>query len=257
MIRHLLFIVFCALPFVFVNGQGIEKKKDKKGLLYFALGSNRIWYSRSNIHVMRQPGTSFDFILSKVKAKDEGGLIFDTSPQFTYTVGYYSKKWKFGLEYQLDHGKYFVTQNQRVHIKGAIDGVNYDKDTTLGANFFQMEHSDGANHGMINFVKLIPLSKKQNLIYPEWLIKGGIGLVNPKTNTTINGVHRDDRYHISGYVIGVETGIRLHIGKYFFANASFKSSFANYTHFLIAAGYGKQKWISGQFDYMLGGQVPL
>jgi hypothetical protein len=250
-------LLLCALSVVYANGQNKDKKKEKNGLFYIAVGSNRIWYSPSNIHVIRQPATSFDFTLSKVKAKDEGGLIFDTAPQFTYTIGYYSKKWKFGIEYQLDHGKYFVTQDQRVHLKGTIGGVFYDKDTTLGVNFFKMEHSDGANHGFINIVKLISLSKKQTLIYPEWLIKGGLGLANPKTNTTINGIHRDDKYHISGYVIAIESGIRLHIGKYFFANASLKTSYANYTHFLIAGGYGKQHWFSGQFNYLVGGQIPL
>ena len=204
----------------------------------------------------RLPKT-FDFTLHQVKAKDEGGLIFDTAPQFTYLIGYYSKKWKLGIEYQLDHGKYFVTRNQKVHMKGSIDGVNYDKDTTLGVDFFKMEHSDGANHGMINVMKLLSLSKKQTFIYPEWMIKGGIGLANPKTNTTINGVRRDDRYHISGYVIAVESGLRLNIGKNLYVSGSFKSSFVNYFHFLIAGGYGKQRWGSAQFDYMIGGRFPL
>lgn len=71
------------------------------------------------------------------------------------------------------------------------------------------------------------------------------------------GYHRDDRYYISGYIIGVESGFRLHIGKTFFATGSFKGAFANYNHFLIEGGYGKHKWLSGQFNYLIGGQFPL
>lgn len=255
--RFLLAVTGLLIVFASEAQNGSGNKKEKNGWFYLALGSNRIWYTRSNIHVMAHSTKTFDFTLHQVKAKDEGGLIFDTAPQFTYLIGYYSKKWKLGIEYQLDHGKYFVTRNQKVHMKGSIDGVNYDKDTTLGVDFFKMEHSDGANHGMINVMKLLSLSKKQTFIYPEWMIKGGIGLANPKTNTTINGVRRDDRYHISGYVIAVESGLRLNIGKNLYVSGSFKSSFVNYFHFLIAGGYGKQRWGSAQFDYMIGGRFPL
>jgi hypothetical protein len=120
-----------------------------------------------------------------------------------------------------------------------------------------LEHSDGGNYAMVNLVKWMPLPLKKGIFSTEFMMKAGIGVVNPKTNSTIRGTLRDDRYYISGYVMGIESGLRFHLGKHFFATGSFKGAFANYNHFLIAGGYGKHKWISGQLNYLIGGQFPL
>ena len=42
-----------------------------------------------------------------------------------------------------------------------------------------------------------------------------------------------------------------------FWNGSFKGAFANYNHFLIDKGWGRQKWFSAQLIYLLGLQFPL
>lgn len=231
--------------------------KNKKGVFYFAFGSHRIFYTPSTVHVIRTSDSFFDFKLIKVNGRDEGGLKFDEAPQFSYTVGYYFKKQNFGIEYQYDHIKYFVRQNQAAHLKGRIGSEQFDQDTMINLDFFQLEHSDGGNYAMINLVKWIPLTRSTKKVMFDLMLKAGIGLVNPKTNSTILGKHRDDKYHISGYVMGVESGLRVHIGKYFFATGSFKGAWANYNHFLIWNGYGKQQWFSGQFNYLLGCQFPL
>ena len=237
---------------------GGKAKKEKKGTVYFAFGSHRTFYSPSDIRLERRGDPVFDFTLYDVKAKDEGGLRFRTAPQFSYTVGYYWKQKGFGLEYHYDHIKYFMTQGQVVRMKGAINGKIYDADTSLTEDFVQLEHSDGGNYAMVNLVKWVPLAadKKGNHAL-DLIAKGGFGLVNPKTNTTILGNHRDDRYHISGYVIGVETGLKYSFLKHFYISGSFKGAFANYKQFLIANGYGQQRWFSAQFIYLLGGQFPL
>ena len=110
---------------------------------------------------------------------------------------------------------------------------------------------------MFNFVKWLPIKAFRGVNRPELLVKAGIGFVNPKTNSYILGNIRDDKYYLSGYVAGVESGIRLHLGKYIFGTGSFKGCFANYSHFLISGGYGKQKWFSGAFNYLFGAQFPL
>jgi hypothetical protein len=193
----------------------------------------------------------------KVKGRDEGGLKFDEAPQFSYTIGYYFTNARLGIEYQYDHIKYFVRQNQVVHLKGNIGNEQLDQDTAINPDFFQLEHSDGGNYAMINIVKWKPLTTPNHKITLDLMLKAGMGLVNPKTNSTILGKHRDDKYHISGYVCGVESGLRLNVSKYFFATASFKCAWANYDHFLIWNGYGKQQWFSGQFNYLLGCKFPL
>jgi len=255
--RYIGVIIFITFSF-FVRGQTAQPiAKDKNGVFYFAFGSHRIFYTPSTIHVTRTSDQFFDFTLIKVKGHDDEGLRFDEAPQFSYTIGYYSKAWKLGIEYQYDHIKYFVRQNQVVHVKGEIGSEQLDQDTMINPDFFQLEHSDGGNYAMLNLVKWILLTPSTKTIFLDLMLKAGIGLVNPKTNSTILGKHRDDQYHISGYVLGIEPGLRLHIGKYFFVTGSFKGAWANYSHFLIWNGYGKQQWFSGQFNYLLGCQFPL
>jgi hypothetical protein len=207
--------------------------------------------------VIRSSDSFFDFTLIKVKGQDEGGLKFDEAPQFSYTIGYYFTNGKLGIEYQYDHIKYFVRQNQVVRVKGTIGSEQLDQDTLINPDFFQLEHSDGGNYAMINLVKWISITRSTKTMTLDLMLKAGIGLVNPKTNSTVLGNHRDDKYHISGFVVGLESGLRLHIGKYFFATGSFKGAWANYNHFLIWNGYGKQQWFSGQFNYLVGCQFPL
>jgi hypothetical protein len=233
------------------------RKKEKKGIFYLAVGGHRIFFTPSTIGVIRTSGPIFNFTLEKVKSKDEGGLKFNETPQYSYNIGYYFSRKKFGIEYQFDHIKYFVQQSQVVHLTGSIGTKRYNQDTLINPAFFQLEHSDGGNYAMINLVKWICLAEAQRKIIPELIIKAGAGLVIPKTNSSILGNHRDDRYHVSGYVIGLESGLRLRVWKYLFISCSFKGAFANYRHFLISDGYGKQTWLSGQVIYLFGGLVPL
>ena len=240
------------------QAQQTNSINTKKGVLYFAFGSHRIFYTPSTIRFVRGSNPSFDFTLEKVKAQDEGGLKFETAPQFTYTVGYYFKNKNFGIEYQYDHIKYFVKQNQVVHMTGTIENKSYNQDTTITADFVKMEHSDGGNYAMLNFVKWANLiSNKEKEPMLQLIMKAGAGVGIPKTNTTIMGNHRDDRYHVSGYIVGIESGLRYSFWKYAFVSGTFKGVYANYNHFLIAGGYGSQKWFSAQLIYMLGLQFPL
>jgi hypothetical protein len=255
-------LIFLLLPAALaVHGQKTTKettKRKKKGIIYFAGGSHRIFYTPCDIQIIRGGSSPLNFTLEKVKAKDEGGLKFDTAPQFSYTVGYYFTEKKFGLEYHYDHIKYFVRQNQLVRLKGTIGSQSYNKDTTLTPDFFQMEHSDGGNYCMFNVVKWKTLAEaKDKKFNVTLLMKAGIGFGNPKTNTTIMGQHRDDKYHLSGYIAGLESGFRFLLWKYFIVTGTFKGVYAHYYDFLIANGKARQQFFSGQLNYMVGAQFPL
>jgi hypothetical protein len=254
------FIGFIVVTSLIGNGQSIAQataKKQKSGSFYFAAGGHRIFFTPSTIRVLKSSEPSFDFTLEKVKGSDDGSLKFNEAPQYSYCVGYYFERKKFGIEYQFDHIKYFVQQNQAVHLAGSIGTKQFDQDTMINPAFFQLEHSDGGNYAMLNLVKWMTLAADNHKIVPELMFKAGAGLVIPKTNSTIFGNHRDDRYHISGYVLGMESGLRLRILNYLFVSCSLKGAFANYSHFLISDGYGKQKWFSGQLNYLIGSQFPL
>lgn len=254
MIRNLTMCVVLMVSPVFLYAQSITS--GKKGLFYFSLGSHRAFYSPSTVRFVSNSGQSFDFTLEKLKGRDDQGIKFQTSPQYSYNVGYYSLKKNAGIEFQFDHVKYIIRQGQVAKLKGHIGGENFYTDTVVHAGFVKLEHTDGGNYAMINLVKWKNLSTSNNGKHSlDLLFKTGGGIVVPKTNSTIMGKHNDDRYAISGYVIGVEPGIRYNFLKNFFALASVKGAYANFTKFRIADGYGKQKWFSLQFNLMAGIQV--
>ncbi len=246
---------FAAFIILLSMSSGAHAQKAKKdGIFYFSFGTHRAFYTNSDIRLVRNAPPNFDFTLYKVKAHDD--LALGTAPQYSYNFGYYSYKKKIGIEYHFDHLKYKVQQNQAVRVKGYIGSQELDKDTVLGRDFVKLEHTDGANYAMINIVKFFTLHQSKDGINKlDLFVKAGGGVVVPKTNSIILGVHNDDRYAFSGYVAGLEPGLRYNFLKNFFAQASFKGAYANYNHFRIAYGYGKQQWFSGQVNVMAGIQI--
>ena len=253
MLKHLFTITMVLLCHTLSAQQHKEKRS---GVFYFSFGSHRAFYTPGDIRFVSNAKPSFDFTLENVKGRDDGGIRWKTSPQYSYNIGYYSRTGNFGIEYQFDHVKYTMVQGQVARMKGIIGENHYDTDTVLHRDFVKLEHTDGANYAMLNFVKWKNLAtgKKQHRSL-DLVLKAGGGIVVPKTNSIIMGKHNDDRYAISGFVLGVEPGIRYNFLKNFFAFAGFKGAYANYSHFRIADGYGSQQWFSMQFNLMLGVQV--
>lgn len=240
------------------NCPGGNKKGN--GVLYFSWGYNRDWFSSSDLHFKNTGSDDYDFTLYDVKAKDRPG--FDqilrtaatgdiTIPQYVYRIGYYfAGKRDIGLEINFDHTKYIMTGGQSVRIKGQIHGMELDGDTLLHSDFLKFEHSDGANFMMLNFVKRKALFNSSNT--KHWLsgiVKAGAGPVIPKTNVTIFGSHLDNRFHVAGWVTGVETGARYDF-RHFFMEATCKGTFANYTDVLVI-GTGKANHHFWTFEAIL------
>jgi len=251
---------FQVVLFILISGfiaQGQTGKfEGKSGLLYFGIGTHKIFYTKSDLHLVGTGDPSFDLTLKKVRAKDDfflkktGG-----APQYDYKMGYYFRKKNFGIEFNFDHVKYFVRHDQAVNTIGTVNGEKVDAELPVTTYVQNFEHSDGANYALFNFVKWKNLScSNQNKSNFDWELKAGVGPVIPKTNSTIMGKHWDDRYKISGYVLDLETGIRYNY-KFLFVEPSFKTAYANYTRFLITDGHGDQKWFSAQFILSLGAQI--
>jgi hypothetical protein len=248
------------LPLFFASAAGAQtgRTESRSGVLYFAFGSHEAFYSKSDIF-LTSVNPDFSFTLGKVRASDDRFLrSTGGAPQYDYQVGYYFKKKNFGIEYNFDHVKYFMRQYQVVPLKGTIEGVAFNQDTLINPDFIQFEHSDGANYALLNFVKWKQLVRsKSDKASLDLLMKAGAGPVIPKTNSRIMGKHRDDRYKIAGYVVAVEAGLRYNFLENFFIEPSFKGAFANYKHFLIADGYGSQKWFSAQLILLAGVRIGL
>jgi hypothetical protein len=212
-----------------------------KGKFFAFWGWNRGEYSNSDITFK---GSDYNFTLSNVEAKDKpkpfGIYYFKideiTIPQTNFRIGYFFKE-NYTISIGVDHMKYVMKNNQSVKINGNIstggsfDGTYTNNNIVLTEEFLKFEHTDGLNY--IN----TELSRFDNL--DNWLkfkIKNidinltegvGIGVLFPKTNTTLLGKERYDEFHVSGYGISAHAGLNITFFKHFFIQSNIKAGYIN------------------------------
>jgi len=112
---------------------------------------------------------------------------------------------------------------------------------------------------MINFLKRQNLLKSSNRLH--WLGvlgKAGVGVVIPKSDVAIFNVETDNRYHIAGYVVGLDLGVRYDFLKYGFFEASLKGAYADYSDVLtVGQGRASHSFFTLEAIMSLGFQVNL
>jgi hypothetical protein len=244
--------------------------KKKKGSLYFSYGYTRAWYSKSDIHFKdnsnsyhenTQLNNEYEFTLYNAKASDRPDFdkIKDVKnisvPQYVYRLGYYfNNKKDLGIEISFDHTKYVVNDYQRVHIKGQFNGTPVDKDTTLDPrNFLHFEHTDGANFLMINLLKRVKLYDKPKFNV-GLIVKPGAGIVIPRTDVTLFGERINNRFHVAGWIAGVEAGVRTEFLRYGFFEFVAKGTFADYRKVLVCGtgSSANHHFFTGQLTATIG-----
>jgi hypothetical protein len=218
---------------------------------YAGFGWHRIFFTRSTIHFRDNKTGNYDFRLYKVKAEDDHDLRVGKgreAPQFTILAGYYFNK-KEGIELHYDHAKYIMLQDQTVRIRGQIENVPMDKDTTLSRNFLQYEHTHGANHFMINYVRTSAMGNG------TFVMKPGAGIAIPHSDNQIFGKSGKGKYHLAGFVIAVDIGWRYPVLKHAFVQLSLKTAYALYKDVLLyGEGRASQHWFSLQPILVVGYQ---
>ncbi len=228
----------------------VSAKKTKHTSMYFSWGYNRDIYSPSNVHFVN-PG-KYDFTVHQMKATDRPSfswndlkrdahyIIEPTIPQYQYRIGYFLNKQKTkSIEINFDHTKYVSVDNQIARVSGTINGVAIDKDMVLRPDsFLHFEHTNGANFMMINYAQQFALLNKYKFAKNKLMLvaKAGAGIVIPKTDVTLFGTRLDNKFHIAGYVTGVETGLRYFFTKKFYVEYTGKIAFANYVNALTMEG---------------------
>lgn len=246
--RHLYFL-FILLGIFFNSFSQTDSLKKKKKQFYVSWGYTHAAYTKSTIHFKNSSGPAgvtgddpirnYDFTIADVKATDRpdfnkiSDVINVTIPQFVFRIGYsFNEKW--GIELNYDHTKYVVNDWQRTHIKGQINGTPLDKDTTLNPDrFLHFEHTDGANFWMVNAVRRWNVYNLSKNLKVSWVLKPGAGVVIPRTDVTLFGHELNNRWHLAGWIVGVESGARVE----FFRNGFFefvgKASYADYMKCLV------------------------
>jgi hypothetical protein len=208
----------------------------KKGDFFFYWGWNRDAYSKSDIHFK---GDNYNFVLSDVVAKDrqspfDAKLYFTpntiTIPQYNFRIGYFFKD-NYQISLGADHMKYVMKQFNTVKINGLISnsGTSYDgaydnEDIVLDTAFLMFEHTDGLNYENIEIRRFDEIFGRNyfSLSVNEGL---GVGVLVPRTNTTLLNNERYDQFHISGYGASAILALNLTIFKYFFIQSELKGGF--------------------------------
>lgn len=233
---------------------------QKKGPLlkgmYFQWGYNTEWYTNSNIHFRMPNGNNFTLHHAKASDRPDLDAIYkkpgDISiPQYNYRLGFYlNKAHTKAIEINFDHAKYIVTNGQTVKVTGTIDGNPVSGDSVLNPQtFLHFEHTDGANWLHINYVrqKHLLMSKDGRRPLINFIWKAGAGINIPRTDFTWRGDRLNNDFHIAGYNISGEAGLRLYPFRKFFFEFTGKSGFVQYINAL--SNSNAQKGIRARHNF--------
>lgn len=234
------------------QAQILRLQKPQFGGIYFQWGYNRDWYTKSDIHLK---GADYDFTIYDVVAKDKPDFSsfkntpWDiTIPQNSYRLGVYlNKKRTHAIEINYDHAKYVQVDNQVLRTKGNMKGKEVDSFIDYGHYLVHVEHTNGANFYHLNYVGQAELlhNKKRNSPWATAIWKAGAGVVIPKSFVILFYEKLDNKFHVAGYILSGEAGVRFYPFKNLFLEATLKGGYANYVD-ALAIGDGK---ISHDFMY--------
>ncbi|CAM1362034.1 conserved exported hypothetical protein [Tenacibaculum sediminilitoris] len=259
------------------NEEIVQKKKvTNKGKLFVYWGWNWASYSNSDI---RFKGANYDFTLQNVKAQDrQTKFSFNdyfnpgrvTIPQTNYRIGYFFKE-NYTVSIGVDHMKYVMIADQDVKINGNInignakyDGVYNNETINLAADFLRFEHTDGLNYLNVEVKRFDDVSHWFGLNLENLqinLTEGvGLGVLYPRTNTTLLGMERHDDFHLSGYGASIGAGLNIAFFKHFFIQADLKGGniyMPNVKTTNNSADKASQSFYFFENTFLIGGKFKL
>jgi hypothetical protein len=213
-----------------------------KGKFFVSWGGNRESYSKSDVTFK---GDDYNFTLDNITAHDKPkGWHVDyinptkmTIPQTNFRMGYFVSD-HYSIAIGVDHMKYVMTQNQTANITGNIaantpyDDVYSSTPIVLTEQFLMYEHTDGLNYVNTEFSRHDDISSLFKIANTDKiqvnLTEGvGVGLLYPKTNTTLLGKERHDDFHVSGYGTSVKAGLNITFFKHFYLQGELKGGYIN------------------------------
>jgi hypothetical protein len=262
------------LLFIFVTSSLVAQRKSNafnKGSFYFYWGWNRSFYSPSTIHFS---GNTYDFQLYDVVAVDRqspfsADLYLNpkrmTIPQYNARIGYYFKH-NLQVSLGVDHMKYVMLHDQPSTINGYIynsnttyDGVYDNEPITIDQDFLKFEHTDGLNYINAELRKSMRVFGVKH-VQTTFLFGGGLGVLLPKTNTTLLANPRYDAFHLAGYGVDGVMSLQLNFFKYFFVQGEAKMGFIHMPDIRTTMNAGdraSQMFLYNQFNINFGVQFSL
>jgi len=244
----------------------LDLANNKKGGVYFFWGYNRDWYSKSTIHFKNNISDDYDFTFHNAHASDKPDMenFYKpdqlTIPQYNLHVGwFFAKKPSMGIEFSWDHLKYVVNDYQLMRVTGHAREQQFDGDVLVTPDFVHLQHTNGNNYAMLNFMKRFWLVDKKNIqLYTVGKVGGGV--LWSYTISTVLGSHDHGYFHYHGLVAGLAGDLRLELYKYFFIQLSTQGAFADYTNTKLGEdrkGISTHHFYSLQAIWGAGINVPL
>ena len=239
----LTFCVFSQYTFSQETVENPEKyTAHNKGKFYVYWGGNRETFSKSDI---RFKGADYDFTLYDVVAHDKPkGWHVDyvnparmTIPQTNLRIGYFIND-HYNISIGFDHMKYVINNDRRVQYSGAYPNAGsygenpVGNELTLTEDFLLFEHTDGLNYVNTEIARVDDISSLFGLpntdVFQVNTVGGlGVGLLYPKTNTTLLGKDRYDEFHIAGFGASAKVGLNFTFLKHFFIQTELKGGYIN------------------------------
>jgi hypothetical protein len=210
--------------------------------------------------------------LSDVRAHDKPkGVHVDyinpgrmTIPQTNFRFGYYITD-KYSISLGVDHMKYVMAQNQIAEMTGTIsghapfDGEYQNHPMVMTEDFLKFEHTDGLNYVNTEVTRLddiTPIGWDIDKVQLNTVVGAGVGLLYPKTNTTLMGMQRHDDFHISGYGTDLKVGLNLTFFKHYFIQSEIKGGYINMPDIRTTFStddHAKQHFMFAQWNFVVGG----
>lgn len=249
-----------------------HKKKfgTQQNTVYFYWGYNRSIYTRSNIQFT---SPDYNFTVLDVKASDRPvnklATYFNptkfTVPQFNVRVGwYYKHRWDFSLGY--DHMKYVMDGDQTLYIEGYINGTTsselsgiYNVNTgqiPIRQQDLHYENTNGLNYISFQLNNTAPLYKTNNRKFAvQRRFGGGFGPVVTQTGFTWDGVDHQSRFHLAGWGMSLNGGVRFDFFNRFFLMSNWTAGYISLPKnetIEYQDHYAKQQFVFGQWE-LVGG----
>jgi len=257
---------FLGMGFISFGQEQSVSKISKKGSFNIYWGWNRDAYTKSDITFQ---GNDYNFELKDVQARDrQSPLSVDTYlnpanftiPQYNARIGYFITD-KYSITLGMDHMKYVMVGNQTATISGAISksGTAYDgsyngESIVLAKEFLLFEHTDGLNYWNTELRRTAEVWRKGK--FAANLSEGfGVGVLLPRTNTTLMGNPRYDQFHLSGFGIAALVAMNIEFNERVFLQTEMKVGFINMPSIrttMFEADKAKQHFSFIQSNIVLG-----